>query len=142
MPNLFLSRIPRPILATAATLVTLGAVMLASVPYMAHAAVKLSAGTFQGQSDHVTSGRVTIEAQGDRTILVLQNDFMLDGAPAPTIGFSKGGRFDKSTEFATLAKLKGRQTYVVPTDIEVSAYDSVTIWCARFAVPLGSARLL
>ncbi|MGI9356989.1 MAG: DM13 domain-containing protein, partial [Rhizobiaceae bacterium] len=36
---------------------------------------------------------------------------------------------------------EGRQLYEVPASIDLSAYDAVTIWCSKFAVPLGSANL-
>ncbi|MDD9910879.1 MAG: DM13 domain-containing protein [Ahrensia sp.] len=105
------------------------------------AAETIAKGTFFGQSNHVTTGIAVIEKDGDKTLLILGDDFSLDGAPAPTIGFSSGGTFDKATEFTKLQKLTGRQIYEMPATIDVSKYDQVTIWCADFSVPLGSADL-
>lgn len=48
-------------------------------------------GTLTGESDHVTTGTVTVERDGERTIVTLGDNFSLDGAPDPTLGFSKGG---------------------------------------------------
>ena len=98
-------------------------------------------GTFTGDSGHATSGTVTVERDGDRTFVVLGEDFSLDGAPAPTLGFAKGGEFDLATEFAALGALTGRQVYEVPPDIDVSDHDTFVVWCTDFAVPLGHATL-
>ena len=106
-----------------------------------HSAEVAATGSFTGQSDHVTTGTATIEKDGDKILLVLAENFSLDGAPSPTIGFSKGGKFDLKTEFTKLKSNSGRQVYEVPATIDVSAYDAVTVWCSKFAVPLGSASL-
>lgn len=107
----------------------------------AMAAETLHTGSFVGQSDHVTSGTATIVKDGGRTLLVLGADFSLDGAPSPTLGFSKDGAFVKATEFAKLKSNTGRQVYELPKSLVASAYDAVTVWCAKFSVPLGSAKL-
>ena len=129
----------RPFVAAA----LIGAVMAGS-PLMespSKAGELLKSGTFVGQSKHVTTGSVRIERDGDRTLVILGADFSLDGAPAPTLGFTKNGTFDKATEFAKLKALTGKQFYEISDKIDVSAYDTCTVWCAKFSVPLGSAAL-
>lgn len=118
------------------------AIMLAvtGVP-KAMAGEVLASGKFYGQSDHVTTGQVTIERDGDRVFVILGEDFSLDGAPAPTLGFGNGEKFDASTEFTKLKKLNGRQVYELPKSIALKAYDTFTVWCSKFSVPLGSAKL-
>ena len=101
----------------------------------------LKSGTFYGQSDHVVKGSVTIEKDGDKTYVVLGPKFNLDGAPAPTLGFSNGEKFDLKTEFTKLKSHNGEQRYEVSKNTLVSAYDTFTVWCSRFSVPLGSAKL-
>ncbi len=137
----YITRIPRPFLSTAAAAAALALVVAVTPSTEATAGETILAGTFFGQSDHVTTGKITIEKDGDRTIVVLHEDFSLDGAPAPTLGFSKGENFDKETEFAKLESLKGEQRYEVPKGIVVKAYDTFTVWCSKFSVPLGSAKL-
>lgn len=107
----------------------------------AHSADVVAKGTFAGQSDHVTTGSATIQREGGKVLLVLGENFSLDGAPSPTIGFSKSGKFDLKTEFTKLKSNDGRQVYEIPASIDIANYDAVTIWCSKFAVPLGSARL-
>lgn len=98
-------------------------------------------GTFVGQSDHVTTGGVSIIRTASGYVAVLESDFSLDGAPAPTLGFSKGGKFDKASEFTKLASKDGLQSYAIPASIDPSKYDAFVVWCADFSVPLGSAKL-
>lgn len=131
--------VPRRATPLASALFALG-LMFAATEH-ATAAEVLRTGTFVGQSKHITTGTVTIEKDGDRILVVLGPDFSLDGAPAPTLGFSNGSKFAGKTEFAKLKTLKGRQVYELPKGIMQSAYDTFTVWCSKFSVPLGSAKL-
>jgi hypothetical protein len=57
-------------------------------------------------------------------------------ARGPTGAFGDG--------YVDLGGLKGNvgdQNYVVPTGVDVGAYRSVVVWCARFSVPFGAADL-
>lgn len=119
-------------LALAAVLSFSGAVMAKDT---------ILSGQFSGANGHVTTGSVTIEKSNGKVLVVLAKNFSLDGAPEPTIGFSKAGKFDKATEFASLKANKGKQTYELPASINPSAYDRIHIWCSKFSVSLGSAKL-
>jgi hypothetical protein len=48
-------------------------------------------GQFTGASNHITSGKVTVESTGSGKVVELQSDFSFDGAPDPRVGFGKGG---------------------------------------------------
>lgn len=98
-------------------------------------------GQITGQSDHVMTGTISIEHEGDKTFVVLSEDFSLDGAPDPKLGFGKNGAFDTDTIFAKLEALTGAQRYEVPSSVDVADYDTFTVWCEQFSVPLGSAEL-
>lgn len=136
------TKTPRLLSSTVFSTIALSLVIAASAPLSpVQASELLVSGTFSGQSDHVTTGNVIIEKEGDRTIVILQDNFSLDGAPSPTLGFSKGGSFDEKTEFTKLESLNGQQRYEVPANILVSGYDALTVWCGKFSIPLGSAKL-
>ena len=107
----------------------------------ARAADGSRSGTFQGRSNHVTTGTVTVTRTGGRATLTLASNFSLDGAPDPWIGFGKSGRYLKATQFSKLRRLRGRQTYRLPASIDLDAVNEVYMWCSRFAVPLGVARI-
>jgi hypothetical protein len=52
---------------------------------------------------------------------------------------------DKSaSDFVSLGKLKannGNQNYNIPSEIDLTKYDTVLIWCRPFSVLFGSAEL-
>lgn len=99
-------------------------------------------GTFKGASDHVTTGGVSIikTSQGGH-VVILDTDFSLDGAPDPRVGLGKGGKYDAAADLGKLVKINGLQAYVIPARVNVANYDEVYIWCRKFSVPLGVARL-
>ncbi|MDX1540968.1 MAG: DM13 domain-containing protein [Geminicoccaceae bacterium] len=123
----------RTILLAAAAGLALGAPVLAQ-----EASVS---GTFTGASGHETSGGVTVRTDERGTVVVLGDDFSLDGAPDPRLGFGNDGSYDPSTTFAPLDRHEGAQDYEVPATIDPAAYNEFYIWCERFSVPLGVARL-
>lgn len=100
-----------------------------------------ASGEFSGLSRHVTTGGVSILKTSTGYVLVLEQNFSLDGAPSPTIGFGKGGKFDGKTEFTKLKDKTGLQVYALPATINPADYDEIYIWCAKFSVPLGVAKL-
>ena len=93
-------------------------------------------GTFVGASNHVTTG--TAEVAGNT--ITLLDDFTFDGAPDPKVALGNDG-YDSATLLGPLESNTGRQTYEVPASINTDAYNEVWIWCERFNVPLGVARL-
>lgn len=100
----------------------------------------ISSGSFTGASNHKTSGTVAIVEDGGSHKVVFKDNFLFDGAPDPKIAFGNNG-FVKSTIIAKLAKVKGAQEYAVPASIDVSKFNEVWIWCEKFNVPLGMAKI-
>jgi len=98
-------------------------------------------GSFEGRSKHVTSGEVSIVKTATGYDLVLADNFFLDGAPTPVIGFGNNGKYDKSTTFTKLNKDTGRQTYTLPEGFNPANFSQVFIWCDRFSIPLGVATI-
>ena len=115
-------------------------VSISAVP--AIAGETTASGTFVGASDHITTGAVDVikNADGSHTI-VLGDDFSLDGAPDPRVGLGKDGFYDGNTDSGVLGNLTGAQSFVVPAGVDVSAFNEVYIWCEKFSVPLGVAKL-
>lgn len=100
----------------------------------------IMSGTFEGRSKHVTTGGVSIVKTVSGYVAILESDFDLDGAPAPTLGFGKDG-FDDKTEFTKLESEKGLQVYAIPASINPADYNEFYVWCADFSVALGVAQL-
>lgn len=98
-------------------------------------------GTFEGRSDHITTGGVSVVKLSTGYVVILESNFSLDGAPAPTIGFGKDGAYDKAAEFSKLTSKDGLQVYAVPANINPADFNEFYIWCSQFDVPLGVAAL-
>ncbi|MEX0317650.1 MAG: DM13 domain-containing protein [Ruegeria sp.] len=98
-------------------------------------------GTFEGRSNHVTTGSVTVVKEGDRYIVELGDDFSLDGGPDPRVALGKDGTYDPDTKLGALLNLTGKQRYVVPATWDISAHNEVYIWCEVAGVPLGVAKI-
>ena len=93
-------------------------------------------GTFKGASNHVTTG--TAEIAGNKVNLLA--DFTFDGAPDPKVALGKNG-YDKDTLMGLLKSNNGASSYEIPAGIDASQYNEVWIWCEKFNVPLGVAKL-
>ncbi len=101
----------------------------------------IATGTFQGASDHATTGGVSVVRLADGSYAVeLGPDFSLDGAPDPVVGFGADG-YLATSKLGPLEALTGRQAYEVPASLDVADFNEVHIWCEAFSVPLGVARL-
>ncbi len=127
-------------LKTVAALFVAAFVGLQAIPAVAGTAV--GTGTFVGKSNHITTGGVEVikNADGSHTV-VLGSDFTFDGAPDPRVGFGKNGKYDKSTGMGLLQSNNGKQSYTVPAGVDVSKYNEVYVYCLKFSVPLGVAKL-
>ncbi|MFD1160210.1 DM13 domain-containing protein [Roseovarius aestuarii] len=111
-------------------------------PVLAAAHGKKGTGTFEGRSNHETSGSVRVIEEDGRTFVELGEDFSLDGGPDPRVGFGNDGTYDGENGYlAALLSLNGKQRYAVPSTMDVSAFNEVYIWCDVASVPLGVASL-
>ena len=107
----------------------------------ATAAAGEGTGRFNGASGHQAAGQVAVVQTADGWEVRLEDDFTFDGAPDPWVGFGRSGSFAPATDFYRLRSNTGAQVYKVPADIDAGAYDEVYIWCRRYSVPLGVARI-
>lgn len=100
----------------------------------------VASGAFEGQSDHVTTGSVAIKKAEDGYYVELAEDFSLDGAPDPKLGFGNPD-FMAETLFSELRSKDGFQSYKLPDGFDPTAYSTIYVWCEQFSVPLGVATL-
>ena len=123
--------------ATAAAAVAVGG-LATSVAAMG---TKTASGSFEGRSNHITTGGVSLIEENGRYFVELADDFSLDGGPDPRVGFGKAGEYDHDGYLGALLSLNGKQRYAVPSVWDVSQWDEVYIWCEVAGVPLGVASL-
>lgn len=102
-----------------------------------------SLGKFKGVGDGIH------DAQGDALVLTLKDgtrylrleNFKATNGPDLYVYLSTD---DKASDFVSLGRLKanmGNQNYQIPSDVDLSKYDKVLIWCKAFSVLFGSAEL-
>ncbi len=113
--------------------------------------VQVSAGQLISH-EHETSGTVRIIANPDGTrVLTLENLSTSNGpdvrvwlAAAPVVPGTDGWFLADDAAWVDLGPIKGNlgnQVYEIPADVDLSAYPSVYLWCAQFAVSFGAAAL-
>jgi hypothetical protein len=115
---------------------------------VANGPVSLAKGNFKRLA-HETKGVATIYqlAEGKKTLRL--TEFETSNGPdvhvyLTTAEVEKGSDAIKIAGFIDLGSMKGNQgdqNYDIPTDIDLSKYKNVAIWCARFGVNFGLARL-
>ena len=101
----------------------------------------IARGSFAGASGHATSGSVSIVRTEAGAMVVLEQDFNFDGAPDPKVGFGRDGAYDARTQLGPLSANSGRQSYPIPASVDLTKYNEIYIWCKKYAVPLGVAKL-
>ena len=125
------------------TVVTTVALSTAAIiPAAVSAGETIATGTFTGENDHITTGGVSVVTTANGgAVVILDTDFSLDGAPAPSVGFGKDGEYVVASDLGTLEENTGLQVYVVPEGVDVADFNEVYIWCDDFSVSLGVASL-
>ena len=121
----------------ASTIAGLALLLTASVSWAGGA----GSGTFTGLSKHVTKGGVEVVKTAEGWEIHLKDTFWFDGAPDPRVGFGRNGKFVDPTDFEPLRADSGAQVYKVPATINPEDYDEVYIWCRKYSVPLGVAKI-
>ncbi len=110
----------------------------------------LETGTFHGKV-HKTSGRATIYQEADGKLLLRLTDFKTSNGPdvhviliAAKDAEDDANFLKSSTERVELGTLKGNegdQNYEIPSDTDLSRFQTVSIYCERFNANFGAAPL-
>ncbi|WP_328869443.1 DM13 domain-containing protein [Streptomyces sp. NBC_00287] len=102
--------------------------------------------------EHDTSGSVKLVRLADGSHVVRLENLDTSNGPdlrvwltdAPVKEGTAGWRVFDDGQYVSLGKLKGNkgsQNYIVPADLDLTRYSSVSIWCDRFDVSFGAAEL-
>ena len=90
---------------------------------------------------HRTQGTANVIISEDEKIILSLEEFKTTNGPDLYVYLATD---KKATEFVDLGRLQasnGNQSYEIPSDIDLSKYDKVLIWCKAFGVLFGSAEL-
>jgi len=98
---------------------------------------------------HPTTGTATIYQTGDGTRVLRLADFRTSNGPDVHVYMvaaddAKDIATVQRDGFVDLGVIKGNigdQNYILPSDLDMSKYRAVSIWCKRFSVNFGAAAL-
>jgi hypothetical protein len=100
---------------------------------------------------HKTSGKAIILTTADGHHVLRLEDFNTSNGPDVRVYLVKGTNANNpdfikagGANFVDLGPLKGNvgnQNYPIPANVNLDDYNSVSIWCRRFAVDFGAASL-
>lgn len=111
-------------------------------------AVTLASGSFHGVT-HETTGTATVYRLRSGKLSLRLDHFRTSNGPDVVVYLvgapdaNDAATVKRGTPIL-LGELKGNvgdQTYELPSDLDLTRYRSVTIWCRRFSVNFGTAPL-
>jgi Electron transfer DM13 len=95
-------------------------------------------GTFRDADGfHRGSGSATVYTLPDGKRILRFEDFSVTNGPALSVYLVRNADGNVDSGFLDLGKLKGNkgnQNYEIPAETDLSAYNSVVIWCVPFGV--------
>jgi Electron transfer DM13 len=109
----------------------------------------LESGTFYGVL-HPTEGTATIYRMGDGTRVLRFTNFKTSNGPDVHVYMvaaedAKDSASVLRAGFIDLGTIKGNigdQNYALGSDVDLSKYRAVSVWCKRFSVNFGTAPLM
>ena len=109
------------------------------------AAVGKSA-SFVGNAGHNTTGGVKIIEEAGQRYLEFDGNFQTDGGPDLFVLLHRESVPTAYTErnYVSLGRLQRvarTQKYLIPADVDISAFSSAVVWCRQFDVTFGYATL-
>jgi hypothetical protein len=108
----------------------------------------LSSGGFESRNRYTVTGEATIYELEDGSRTLRLEPFESTNGPDLYVYLTTAGHTDDdaalAADFVDLGDLRGNigsQNYQIPDNVDLDAYDTVVIWCERFAVAFGAADL-
>ena len=108
----------------------------------------LASGKFHSGA-HPTSGTATVYQLVDGTRVLRFTDFKTSNGPDVHVYLfaaddARDSESVKRAAFVDLGSIKGNigdQNYTIGSDVDLSKYRTVSVWCKRFSVNFGAAPL-
>jgi hypothetical protein len=102
---------------------------------------KPMAGMLSGSDGHHASGNVAVKNNMEGHAQLVLTDIKVDKVPDGHVYLAKDGDFRNGVELGVLEQFSGTVSFDIPQEVDLSAYDSVVIWCEQFDVEIGRADL-
>lgn len=92
-------------------------------------------GTFVGGDDaHPAAGSFQISEGEAGRVLSFSEDFSTRRGPDLFVWLVQGDDTENRAVVGRLRSARGAQTYTLPEEVDLSAYDRVLVWCRAFGV--------
>jgi hypothetical protein len=104
--------------------------------------VKVTTGPLQGLAGHYGKGAASVYRLPDGSHFVRLEAIDTPHAPAVYVYLvPRAGQTgpDGGVDLGALKGNQGSQNYVVPPGVDVARYQTVLLWCRRFATPIAAA---
>ena len=110
--------------------------------------LRIASGRFRSGA-HETAGQATVYDMGGGKRVLRLTQFRTSNGPdvhvyvvaAPNVTDDDVVKRADVIDLGAIKGNRGNQNYELPADTDLSKYRSVSIWCKRFGVNFGSARL-
>lgn len=98
-------------------------------------------GTFSGIGSHNAAGKVSVGKGKNGQAVLTMTGITVDKVPDGRIYLAKNFDYASGVELGKLTTFTGAVTFPIPASVDLVKYDSVVIWCKRFDVGIGQAKL-
>ena len=104
--------------------------------------VELAMGDFEGADGHAGTGVATVVRQADGARKLTFSRFDVDPGVQVEVYLTRGeSDVDDRVELGSLKGNVGDQQYEIPADADLTAYDTVILYCTPFTVRIAVAPL-
>jgi hypothetical protein len=107
--------------------------------------VRLTTGALKGLAGHYGRGAASVYRLADGSSFVRLEDIDTPRAPAVFVYLvPRPGQTgpEDAVDLGALKGNQGSQNYVIPSNVDVSRYQTVLLWCRRFSTPIANATQL
>jgi Electron transfer DM13 len=96
-----------------------------------------------GAEGHKASGAVHLITTDGKRQLHFSRDFSLEKGPDVYVTLTNGPKpvEGSSVVVARLTKFSGEQSFELPSNIDLSRYSHLVLWCKKYSVAMGIAKL-
>jgi Electron transfer DM13 len=97
-------------------------------------------GVLAGSGAHHASGQAILRDGPYGAILALKG-ITVDEVPDGRVFLARGGDHRDGIEVGRLLQFSGDVSFKIPDGTDPESFDSVVIWCEKFQVEIGRAKL-
>jgi len=98
-------------------------------------------GTFAGIGSHNAAGKVSISKGKNGQTVLTMTGITVDRVPDGRVYLAQDFEYAEGVELGKLTRFTGAVTFPIPDSVDLAKYDSVVIWCKKFDVGIGQAKL-